>query len=146
LFRHGFVGYVHVAALKWRVMLRLRSEIDACRGRLWFAESGGTEVWDEEELVGASPEELLRRARALPAEELLRRFRASYGERRRCFALRAVTDELIEHVRALNRAALRVAVHQLDGPRAVREIAQLQERMHLLVDGMPNVAGKEGRS
>jgi hypothetical protein len=144
--RQGFVGYVYAGALKWRVMLRLRSEIDAWRGRLWFAEAGGTEVWDQEELVGASPEELLQRARSLPAEELIRRFRASYGERRRYFALRAVTDELIEHVRAVNRAALRVAAHQLDGPRAVREIAQLQERMHLLVDGMRDVAGKEGRS
>jgi DNA-binding MarR family transcriptional regulator len=145
-FRQGFVGYVYVGALKWRVMLRLHLELDGCRGRLWFAEAGGTEVWDTEQLVGQSPEELLRQARAFSAEELIRRFRASYDERRRFFALRAVTDELIEQVRGLNRAAVRAATHQLDGPRALREIAQLQERMHFLVDGMRDVAGKEGRS
>jgi len=145
-FRQGFVGYVYVGALKWRVMLRLHREMDGCRGRLWFAEAGGTEVWDTEELVGRSPEELLRQARAFSAEELIRRFHASYGERRRFFALRAVTDELIEQVRGLNRASVRAATHELDGPRAVREIARLQERMHFLVDGIRDVAGKEGRS
>jgi hypothetical protein len=145
-FRQGFVGYVYAGALKWRVMLRLHLELDGCRGRLWFAEAGGTEVWDTEPLVGPSPEELLRQARAFSAEELIRRLRASYGERRRFFALRAVTDELIEQVRGLNRASVRAAMHELDGARAVRDIARLQERMHLLVDGMRDVAGKEGRS
>ena len=54
--------------------------------------------------------------------------------------------KLIEQVRGLNRASVRAATHELDGPRAVREIARLQERMHFLVDGMRDVAGKEGRS
>lgn len=145
-FRQGFVGYVYVGARKWRVMLRLHQDMDAWRGRLWFGEAGGTEVWDKEELLGRSPEELLQQARWLAAEELIRRFRASYGERRRCFGLRAMTDELIEHARALNRVALRAAAHELDGARAIREIARLQEQMHLLVDGMRDIAGKEGRS
>ncbi len=143
-FRQGFVGYVYVGALKWRVMLRFHLELDGWRGRLWFAESGGTEVWDKDELLGPTPEALLQRARSLPAEELILRFRASYAERRRFLGLRAVTDDLIEHVRALNRTALRAAARELDGPRAVRDIARLQERMHFLIDGMPDVAGEEG--
>src|SRR5207245_3161311 len=145
-FRQGFVGYVYVGALKWRVMLRLHREMDGCRGRLWFAEAGGTEVWDTEELVGRSPEELVRQARAFSGEGVSRRFHASYGERRRFFALRAVTDELIEQVRGLNRASVRAATHEVDGPRPGRDIARLQERMHFLVDGIRDVAGKEGRS
>src|SRR3989475_7244085 len=43
-----------------------------------FCEAGGTEVWDKEELLGRSPEELLRQARALPTAELVRRFQESY--------------------------------------------------------------------
>jgi hypothetical protein len=144
--RQGFVGYVYIGALKWRVMLRLQPEAGVWRGQLWFAEAGGMEVKDTEELVRPSPEALLQHARSLPAEDLIRRFRASYGERRRCFALRAVTDQLIEHVRALNRAAARAAAQQLDGPHAVQEIARHEERMHLLVEGMRDVAGREGRS
>src|SRR3989442_15404096 len=97
-FRQGFVGYVYVGALKWRVMLRLHREMDGCRGRLWFAEAGGTEVWDTEELVGQSSEELLRQARVFSAEELILRSRRTDGERRRCFALFSVHAGPIEPV------------------------------------------------
>src|SRR5581483_1338855 len=104
--RQGFVGYVYVGALKWRVMLRLHPVVDGWRGRLWFSQAGGAEVWDTEEFAGESAEALLRRARLLSAEELIRRCRSSAGERRRYFALRAVTDDLLAQVRALNRVAV----------------------------------------
>ncbi len=144
--RQGFVGYVHVDALQWRVMLRLRLEDEAWwRGRLWFSESGGTEVWDKEELLGNSVEDLLRQARSLPTEELIRRFRASYDERRRYFALRALMDDLLEKGRALNRVAVRVSVGELDPTRARTELDRLQLEMRALVDGMRDVAGQESR-
>src|SRR5438128_7967062 len=144
--RQGFVGYVHVDALQWRVMLRLRLEDEAWwRGRLWFSESGGTEVWDKEELLGHSAEELLRQARSLPTEELARRFRASYDERRRYFALRALMDDLLEKCRALNRVAVRVSVGELDPLRGRAELERLRLEMRALVDGMRDVAGQEGR-
>jgi len=144
--RQGFVGYVHVEALQWRVMLRLRLEDEAWwRGRLWFSESGGTEVWDKEELLGNSVEDLLRQARSLPTEELIRRFRASYDERRRYFALRALMDDLLEKGRALNRVAVRVSVGELDPTRARTELDRLQLEMRALVDGMRDVAGQESR-
>ncbi|MGH7731276.1 MAG: hypothetical protein ACRENJ_08510, partial [Candidatus Eiseniibacteriota bacterium] len=55
--RQGFIGYMHAAGLQWRVMLRLRLEDEVWwRGRLWFSEAGGTQVWDKEELLGRSPE------------------------------------------------------------------------------------------
>ncbi len=144
--RQGFVGYVHVDALQWRVMLRLRLEDEAWwRGRLWFSESGGTEVWDKEELLGNSVEDLLRQARSLPTEELIRRFRASYDERRRYFALRALMDDLLEKGRALNRVAVRVSVGELDPTRARAELDRLRLEMRALVDGMRDVAGQESR-
>src|SRR2546425_9130859 len=102
--RQGFVGYIHVEGLQWRVMLRLRLEDEAWwRGRLWFSESGGTEGWGKEELVARTAEELLRQARALPTEDLFRRVRASFDERRRFFALRGLVDDLLEKRRGLNR-------------------------------------------
>src|SRR3989442_7623066 len=103
-FRQGFVGYVYVGALKWRVMLRLHREMDGCRGRLWFAEAGGTEVWDTEELVGQSPEELLRQARAFSAEELIRRVLASDREQRRFFMVRAGIHEADEQAPGIDPA------------------------------------------
>jgi hypothetical protein len=144
--RQGFVGYIHVDALQWRVMLRLRLEDEAWwRGRLWFSESGGTEVWDKEELIARSPEELLRQARSLPTEELTRRFRASYDERRRYFALRALMDDLLEKGRALNRVAVRAGVGEMDPARARAELDRIKLEMRALVDGMRDVAAQEGR-
>lgn len=145
-FRQGFVGYINVDALQWRVMLRLSLEDEAWwRGRLWFSEGGGTEVWDKEELLGRSPEELLRQARALAAEDLIRRFRASYDERRRYFALRALMDDLIEKARALNRVSVRASAGELDPTRARQELDRLHQEMRALVDGMREVAAKESR-
>ncbi len=145
-FRQGFVGYLHVNGLQWRVMVRLRLEDEAWwRGRLWFSEAGGTEVWDKDELFGRSPEEVLQQARSLPAEALVQRFRASYDERRRYFAFRALTDDLIGHARALNRVAARAAAGGLDALRAKQEQDRIQQQMRLLVEGLREVAGKEGR-
>ena len=144
--RHGFVGYVHVDGLQWRVMLRLRLEDEAWwRGRLWFSEDGGTEIWDKEELFGRSPEELLRQARALVADELVRRFRNSYDERRRYFSLRALMDDLLDRARALNRVAVRGAAGELDPARARQELDRIQGEMKSLVDGMRQVAAAESR-
>ena len=144
--RQGFVGYVHVDGLQWRVMLRLRLEDEAWwRGRLWFSEAGGTEVWDKEEIFGRSPEELLRQARGFGAEDLVSRFRASYHERRRYFALRALMDDLIEKARALNRIAVREAAGEMDRERARAELDRIQQEMQQLVVGLREVAAKEGR-
>src|SRR5438093_11398971 len=110
-FRQGFVGYANVDGRQWRVLVRLRLEDEAWwRGRLWFCEAGGTEVRDKEELLGRSPEELLRQARALPTAELLRRFQESDDVRRHYFALRALVDHYVEPDRGLNRVAVRAGV------------------------------------
>ena len=144
--RQGFVGYIHVEGLQWRVMVRLRLEDEAWwRGRLWFSEAGGTEGWDKEEIFGRSPEELLRQARSVSAEELIGRFRASYDDRRRYFALRAIMDDLIEKARALNRIAVRAAVGEADPVRARADLDRIQQEMQALVAGLREVAAKEGR-
>jgi hypothetical protein len=144
--RQGFVGYIHVEGLQWRVMVRLRLEDEAWwRGRLWYSEAGGTEVWDKEEIFGRSPEELLRQARSISAEELIGRFRASYDDRRRYFALRAIMDDLIEKARALNRIAVRSAAGEADPQRARADLDRIQQEMQALVAGLREVAAKEGR-
>src|SRR2546429_4909274 len=120
-FRQGFVGHVNVDGRQWRVLVRLRLEDEAWwRGRLWFSEAGGTEVWDKEELVGRSPEELLRQARGLSAAELVRRFQESYDERRRYFALRALLDDFVDAAPGLTPAPLpprAAAAYGLGAPR-----------------------------
>lgn len=144
--RQGFVGYINVEGLQWRVMVRLRLEDEAWwRGRLWYSEAGGTEVWDKEEIFGRSPEELLQQARGVAADALIARFRASYDDRRRYFALRALMDDLIEKGRALNRIAVRAAAGEADPARSRAELDRIQQEMQALVKGLRDVAAKEGR-
>ena len=144
--RQGFVGYVNVAGLQWRVMLRIRLEDETWwRGRLWYSEEGGTEVWDKEELFGRSPEDLLRHARSLGSDELIRRFSYSYDERRRYFALRALMDDLLDKARALNRVAVRAAAGEIGPERAKAELDRIQVEMQALVEGMRQVAAQEAR-
>src|SRR5438093_6558203 len=88
-FRQGFVGYANVDGRQWRVLVRLRLEDEAWwRGRLWFWEAGGTEVWDKEGLLGGGPEGSLLRARPLPPRERGGGFRESIGGGRRSSHLR----------------------------------------------------------
>src|SRR5438552_734225 len=145
-FRQGFVGYANVDGRQWRGLVRLRLE-DAAGGggRLWFSEAGGAGGWDKEELLGRSPEELLRQARALPAAEIVRHFQESYDERRRYFALRALVDDFVDTARGLNRVAVRAGVDGAYGLATTRELDRLQRQMQFLVAGMRQVAGQEGR-
>src|SRR5258708_27782103 len=101
--RQGFVGYINVEGLQWRVMVRLRLEDEAWwRGRLWFSEAGGTEGWGKEEILGRSPEELLRQARGRPADQPVGRVRASYHDPPPYFPLRPTMDALIGKAPRLN--------------------------------------------
>ncbi len=65
--------------------------------------------------------------------------------RRRYFALRALVDDFIDRVRALNRIAVRATVGGTDPFRAGRELDRIQHEMRQLVEGMRDVAAKEGR-
>ncbi len=145
--RQGFVGYLNAGKLCWRVMVRLRLGDEVWwRGRLWFSEPGGTEVWDQAELLGRSPEEVLRQARGFSAPELVRRFNRSYDERRRYFALRALLDDVLEKGRMLNRAAaLAGAAGEVRPGPSGAQLDRLQQEMKELVDGIRAVAGQEGR-
>lgn len=144
--RQGFVGYFNAEGFQWRVMVRVRLDDETWwRGRLWFSERSGTEVWDKEEILGESAEDVLRQALALSHEEVLRRLKQSYDERRRYFALRALLDDLLDKGRHLNRIAVRVASGEMDRAKAAHELDRIQHEMRTIVDGLRDVAAKEGR-
>lgn len=144
--RQSFVGYFNAEGYQWRVMVRLRLDDETWwRGRLWFVERSGTEVWDKEEIFGETAEDVLKQARSLPHDEVLRRFKASFDERRRYFGLRALLDDLLDKGRQLNRIAVRVAAGEMDRVRAAHEIDRIQHEMRTIVDGLRDVAGREGR-
>ena len=144
--RQGFIGYFNAEGFQWRVMIRLRLDDETWwRGRLWFSERSGTEVWDQQEIIAASAEDVLKQARALPHEEILRRLKQSFDERRRYFALRALLDDLLDKGRLLNRIAVRVAAGEMDRVKAAHELDRIQADMRTIVDGLRDVAAQEGR-
>jgi len=144
--RQGFIGYLNAEGFQWRVMIRLRLDEETWwRGRLWFTERGGTEVWDKEEILGSGAEDVLKQARVLPQEEILRRLKQSFDERRRYFGLRALLDDLLEKGRQMNRVAVRASTGEMDRLKAVHELDRIQHEMRTIVDGLRDVAGKEGR-
>ena len=144
--RQGLVRYLNMDGARWRVMMRIRLEGEEWwRGRLCFSEAGSTEVWDQEEFLAGSVEELMSQAHGLSAEQLELRFRRSYDERRRFFHLRILVDELIEKARTVNRIVMREEAGELAGGRAGLELERLQAEMHKLVDGVRSLAGLEGR-
>ena len=144
--RQGFVGYLNAEGFQWRVMIRLRLDEETWwRGRLWFTERGGTEVWDKEEILGSGIEDVLKQARALSHEEMSLRLKQSFDERRRYFGLRALLDDLLEKARQMNRVAVGASTGEVDGAKAARELDRIQHEMRTIVDGLRDVAGKEGR-
>ncbi len=144
--RQGLVRYLNMDGARWRVMMRIRSEGEGWwRGRLCFSEAGSTEVWDQEEFLAGSVEELMSQAHGLSGEQLELRFRHSYDERRRFYHLRILVDELIEKARTVNRVVRREEAGELPGGRAGLELDRLQAEMHKLVDGVRSLAGLEGR-
>jgi hypothetical protein len=132
--RQGFIGYFNAEGFQWRVMIHVRLDDETwwC-GRLRFSERSGTEVWDKEEIVGST------------AEDVLRRLRQSFDERRRYFAVRALLDDLLDKGRQLNRIAVRVSSGEMDRERAAHELDHIQQDMRTIVEGLRDVAGKEGR-
>jgi hypothetical protein len=102
-------------------------------------------VWDKEEIVGSTAEDVLKQARLLPQEDVLRRLKQSFDERRRYFAVRALLDDLLDKGRQLNRIAVRVSSGEMDRERAAHELDHIQQDMRTIVEGLRDVAGKEGR-
>lgn len=144
--RQGFIGYFNAEGFQWRVMIHVRLDDETwwC-GRLRFSERSGTEVWDKEEIVGSTAEDVLKQARLLPQEEVLRRLKQSFDERRRYFAVRALLDDLLDKGRQLNRIAVRVSSGEMDRERAAHELDHIQQDMRTIVEGLRDVAGQEGR-
>src|SRR5260221_11889633 len=89
--RQGFVGYINVEGLQWRVMVRLRLEDEAWGGgRLWFSEAGGAGGGGKEKIFGRRPAEVLRQGRGGAAARLGRGFPPPDSGPARHLHLRAV--------------------------------------------------------
>ncbi len=112
-------------------------------GHLWFAD----EAWEDEgvrdhgSIPGHSPDEVLDHARQLADADLALRFERAQAEKRRFHGLRRVTDDVLSHIRYLNKVATSMRAGLLDVDEAAAEIDETEQRLHEMVGQLRNFAG-----
>ncbi|MEP7380442.1 MAG: hypothetical protein ABI910_02080 [Gemmatimonadota bacterium] len=112
-------------------------------GHLWFAD----EAWDDEgvrdhgSIPGQSPDDVLAHARLLSESDLALRYERAQAEKRRFHGLRRVTDDVLSHIRYLNKVATSMRAGLLDVEEAAAEIDETEQRLHAIVGQLRNFAG-----
>jgi hypothetical protein len=128
----------------WTVTCRTSFDGVEHIGRLWFAPEDGPGVGcpDRAAIPGRDAGQVMARARRLAPAELLVRLRRAQAEKRRFLALRAVTDEIIERIRFMNRLALSIQGGLIDPAGAEPEMAQAEQQIYEAVGRLRGAAGR----
>jgi hypothetical protein len=112
-------------------------------GHLWFAD----EDWDDDgcrdhgTIPGRDAGEVLTHARQLSAAELTLRFQRALADKRRYHGLRKMTEEVLGHIRYLNKVATSMRAGLLDVDEAAAEIDETERRLHDTVGQLRHFAG-----
>lgn len=112
-------------------------------GHLWFAD----EEWEDEgvrdhgSIPGHTVDEVLQHARELRESDLLLRYERAQAEKRRFHGLRRATDDVLAHIRYLNKVATSMRAGLLDVDEAAAEIQETEKRLHEMVGQLRNFAG-----
>lgn len=112
-------------------------------GHLWFADEEWEDdgVRDHGSIPGHSPDEVLHHARELRDSDLLLRYERAQAEKRRFHGLRRVTEDVLSHIRYLNKVATSMRAGLLDVDEAAAEIHETEQRLHEMVGQLRNFAG-----
>jgi hypothetical protein len=112
-------------------------------GHLWFSDSewedGG--VRDHGAIPGRSADEILEQARALSERDLMRRFERARNEQRRFHGLRKLTEQVLEHIKYLNKVAVSMRAGLLAVEEAATEIDETEKKLHGMIDQLRHYAG-----
>lgn len=112
-------------------------------GHLWFTD----EEWDDEgvrdhgALPGRTADSVFDSARALSPTDLTLRFRRAQADRRRYLGLRKVTEQVLDHIRHLNKVATSMRAGLLQVDDAAAEITSTEEKLHGMIDQLRHYAG-----
>jgi hypothetical protein len=112
-------------------------------GHLWFAD----EEWDDDgfrdhgAIPGHNPADVLAHARQLSQSELALRYERAQSDKRRFHGLRRVTDDVLNHIRYLNKVATSMRAGLLDVEQAAAEIDETEKRLHEMVGQLRDYAG-----
>jgi hypothetical protein len=112
-------------------------------GHLWFTD----EEWEDEgvrdhgAIPGRSTPEVVANAKALSTTDLTLRFRRAQADQRRFHGLRKLTEEVLEHIRHLNKVATSMRAGLLAVDEAAAEIDSTEQRLHMMIDQLRFFAG-----
>lgn len=114
-------------------------------GRLWFSGPavGKKAIPDHGAVSGRTVDEAIQLAERFTPDDLLRRLYRARAEKRRYLQLRRATEQLLDHVKYLNRVALTVRAGMIDSDGGRQELDLVVRQMHEIVDTLPNLAGVE---
>lgn len=137
------IGAIEVEGRSWSVAVRVANDDIEFVGHLWFAD----DAWDDEgmrdhgAIPGRTVEDVARHARAIPADELVRRLQRAQADQRRHHGLRKLTENLLDNIRHLNKVATSMRAGLLDVDEAAMEIDSTERKLHEMIDQLRHVAG-----
>lgn len=139
---------LHVTALDiegrtYNVVVAIENDGIEHVGHLWFSdaewEDGG--MRDHGAIPGKSSAEVLEHARSLTTRDLLLRFERARSEQRRFHGLRKLTEQVLEHIKYLNKVAVSMRAGLLAVEDAATEIDETERKLHGMIDELRHYAG-----
>jgi hypothetical protein len=139
------IRLVAVDGRTYRATLRVAFDGIEYIGRLWFIDESDSELafQDHSAIPGSTVDDAVRKAQVFAQAELERRCHRALSEKRRFGKLRRATDEMISHIRYLNRVVISLQTGMLDRDEGQKEIQQIQKQILEIVRSLPLHAGVE---
>lgn len=140
------LGSIEYESRKIDVLVRVAFDGIEYVGRLWFADQTDLQhaVPDRAAIPGRTREDAIAAARELTPPELQRRYRRALAEKRKFFALRRATDDVLSKIRYLNQVAISMRAGLLDFEGAAQELELTERQLHECIDRLREHAGVEG--
>lgn len=144
----GEKDQVHVTTLEvegrtYNVTVEVENDGVEHVGHLWFTD----EEWDDDgmrdhgAIPGRDATEVAAQARALSTHDLSLRFRRAQVDQRRHHGLRRLTEQVLEHIRYLNKVSTSMRAGLLEVDEAAAEIDATEQKLHEMIDQLRHFAG-----
>jgi hypothetical protein len=144
----GEKNEVHVATLElegrtYNVTVEVENDGVEYVGHLWFTD----DAWEDEgmrdhgAIPGRSSEDVATAARGLSVHDLSLRFRRAQADQRRFHGLRRLTEQVLEHIRHLNKVATSMRAGLLEVDEAATEIDATEQALHDMIAQLRHYAG-----
>lgn len=144
----GEIEELHVTAIdvdghSYNVTVAVENDGIEHVGHLWFSDAEWEDrgMRDHGTIPGQTPDAVLQYARGLSDRDLMRRFERARSEQRRFHGLRKLTEQVLEHIKYLNKVAVSMRAGLLAVEEAATEIDETEKTLHGMIDQLRHYAG-----